>query len=446
MYLPNLAPKDVNHLWLNSDDNGGFLQEESNHGNRHYHNHRATSINEFQQQSAFFAPPLSSYSAEFPGAVDISKVESRSNGGKFGGNGNNSNNLSSLIYSKKIDISLLYKVFANANYLDDLSSLGYDYLRPIGVDKTMQQLSEEQEELEEQRRLKEIEARDTNSNLVLINEEDISDNSSGLSMDRGDIDLASGGTENILNEHQRNRHSNNNNNNNNNNVNDIATASTDSGRFDSDPEMHLRDVQQQEREDLAEAFGDSFDDEDDDEYHQGNDQYEFHGHRLQNNRHEHQHHGKHNTNINNISNAQDEDDEEDDDEDDDDRDFMDEEEYQDDHSIDSEIILNPGQQNTIGLLRRSKTTRTNNSGLTTATAASTTMAANTISTSPTTVSSGSSLPSLPSTNHNDLRYYKNFSSPIVISGGSHLRNEVRFSSSPSNNENESDFDMVIDDD
>ncbi|CDR38981.1 CYFA0S02e09956g1_1 [Cyberlindnera fabianii] len=101
MYMPNLIPRDVHHLWLNRDDgptvNGNSDERVGSSG------------------YGLSAPPLSSYSSQRPGPVNTGDEKLRQ--------------------------------------LRSIRTFGFSYLAPLGVGKTMQTLVEERElrkQMEEQ--------------------------------------------------------------------------------------------------------------------------------------------------------------------------------------------------------------------------------------------------------------------------------------------------------
>ncbi|ODQ82589.1 hypothetical protein BABINDRAFT_164360 [Babjeviella inositovora NRRL Y-12698] len=123
MYLPNILPRDVHHLWLDATD----TQTDSLH--RHLNLQSQVSphqrslqqqLQEQEEQLNVVAPPLSSYSSAYPGAMPD---EAR-----------NPSNLQTLAPDLQTRV----------NYLNSIRTLGFSYLKPLGVNKTMAHMMEEQ--------------------------------------------------------------------------------------------------------------------------------------------------------------------------------------------------------------------------------------------------------------------------------------------------------------
>ncbi|KAG7739145.1 hypothetical protein KL923_002945 [Ogataea haglerorum] len=116
MYLPDLIPRDAHHLWMLESNirQSTKLQE------------RDSEIN----ASRF--PPLSSYSPAFPTPIRMSDMTS---------------GLLILPSEQASNTTLEYlatSISRDLKYLSDLNKVGYSYLKPMGLEKTLKQLCEEQ--------------------------------------------------------------------------------------------------------------------------------------------------------------------------------------------------------------------------------------------------------------------------------------------------------------
>ncbi|KAG7935773.1 uncharacterized protein OGAPODRAFT_92897 [Ogataea polymorpha] len=117
MFLPDLIPRDAHHLWM----------LESNTRQSTKSQERGSDIN----ASRF--PPLSSYSPALPTPIRTSDA---------------SRGLMLLPSEQASNTTLEYlatSICQDLTYLSDLSKVGYSYLKPMGLEKSMKQISEEEE-------------------------------------------------------------------------------------------------------------------------------------------------------------------------------------------------------------------------------------------------------------------------------------------------------------
>ncbi|KAG7856470.1 hypothetical protein KL919_004000 [Ogataea angusta] len=117
MYLPDLIPRDAHHLWM--------LESNTRQSTKSQDIESEISTSRF--------PPLSSYSPAFPIPIRMS---------------DKSSGLSILPSEQASNTTLEYlatSISRDLRYLSDLSKVGYSYLKPMGLGKSMKQLSEEQD-------------------------------------------------------------------------------------------------------------------------------------------------------------------------------------------------------------------------------------------------------------------------------------------------------------
>lgn len=111
--MPNLIPRDVHHLWLQKNQVERANIKKNN-------DDETTTITTITTTN--YAPPLSSYSSERPGALILD--------GK-----SNEDFYSNDLIQNDIQIKL--------RQLKSIRTLGYSYLTPLGIGKTMETLDEE---------------------------------------------------------------------------------------------------------------------------------------------------------------------------------------------------------------------------------------------------------------------------------------------------------------
>lgn len=123
--MPNLIPRDIHHLWMQPNERSSSKNKLDP---RHNINRRTQEDDNdmSQRQRISYAPPLSAYSSERPGAMISTK---------------DSNNTTSTDYNDLIFSDIEHKM----RQIRSIRTLGDSYLAPVGIGKTMKTLYEEQE-------------------------------------------------------------------------------------------------------------------------------------------------------------------------------------------------------------------------------------------------------------------------------------------------------------
>lgn len=123
MYMPNLVPRDVHHLWLqpNEKPSRNKVPDQARAGIHRRNQEEHSEQN--QRQRSLYAPPLSAYSSERPGASLPSRDSSSA--------GSDQNDI------------ILNDIESRIRELRSIRTLGYSYLAPLGIGKTMRTLNEE---------------------------------------------------------------------------------------------------------------------------------------------------------------------------------------------------------------------------------------------------------------------------------------------------------------
>lgn len=123
--MPNLIPRDVHHLWLQPNEKPNNKNKPESTRTNLYRRTPEDDYDLNQLQRSAYAPPLSAYSSERPGAIlpsrDISSAGSDQND------------------------AILNDIEFRTRELKTIKTLGYSYLAPLGVGKTMKALNEEME-------------------------------------------------------------------------------------------------------------------------------------------------------------------------------------------------------------------------------------------------------------------------------------------------------------
>lgn len=122
--MPNLVPRDVHHLWLQPNEKPNSRNKVPDPTRANIHRRNQEDHNEqSQRQRTFYAPPLSAYSSERPGAAVPSRDVSSA--------GSDQND------------AILNDIETRIKELRSIRTLGYSYLAPLGIGKTMRTLNEE---------------------------------------------------------------------------------------------------------------------------------------------------------------------------------------------------------------------------------------------------------------------------------------------------------------
>ncbi|KAH3680550.1 hypothetical protein WICPIJ_008241 [Wickerhamomyces pijperi] len=135
MFMPNLIPRDVHHIWLKTESttNQEAATSTTSFSSSSQSQNQAARPNTQPQQRptsfANYAPPLSSYSSERPGAILHSSLRSI--------NESNSNYYGNIPDMVSTDVELRLR------QLRSIRTLGFSYLAPLGIGKTMETLEEE---------------------------------------------------------------------------------------------------------------------------------------------------------------------------------------------------------------------------------------------------------------------------------------------------------------
>ncbi|KAK6458926.1 Apc15p protein-domain-containing protein [Scheffersomyces xylosifermentans] len=145
MYSPNLFPKDLYMLWNHEETNKtlrsqepinqGSSQHQSRHTSTSNQNTRSTNEQVLADQRKYlrslFAPPLSAYTAEYPGASSLQLdyiIQSTSSMTGFTPSTGASILTTTPLAQSKVE------------QLERIRNTGYTTIRPIGIDRTMEEI------------------------------------------------------------------------------------------------------------------------------------------------------------------------------------------------------------------------------------------------------------------------------------------------------------------
>ncbi|OWB79351.1 hypothetical protein B5S32_g3571 [[Candida] boidinii] len=126
MFLPDLFSRDAHNLWRSPN-------LATKNGNESTRQQKAIQRNSVDSNTPYAAPPLSSYSACFTGPIFFKdKIDKNQ------------------LYFKPVNDSMqnafddmTCDIASRLHYLNHMSGIGYDYLHPIGINKTLRQTQEE---------------------------------------------------------------------------------------------------------------------------------------------------------------------------------------------------------------------------------------------------------------------------------------------------------------
>lgn len=137
--MPNLMPRDIHHLWMQPNEKTSNKNKSDSSRNNLFRRNQEDDSELNQRQRILYAPPLSAYSSERPGAMLPSR-ESQS---------------SATASSTETDFNdlIFNDIEQKMRELRSIRTLGDSYLAPVGVGKTMKTLHEEmqiKEQMKEQ--------------------------------------------------------------------------------------------------------------------------------------------------------------------------------------------------------------------------------------------------------------------------------------------------------
>ncbi|GMF13750.1 unnamed protein product [[Candida] boidinii] len=126
MFLPDLFSRDAHNLWRSPNLAGKNRKESTRQ-------QKTAQRNNTDSDTPYAAPPLSSYSACFTGPIFFKDRIDKNQ-----------------LYFKPVNDSMqnafddmTCDIASRLHYLNHMSGIGYDYLHPIGINKTLRQTQEE---------------------------------------------------------------------------------------------------------------------------------------------------------------------------------------------------------------------------------------------------------------------------------------------------------------